>query len=121
MVHLATDRVAVESCLSCGGLYFDAGELEDGDKIRNIIGRNQGQLTYCYEQRLRQNPSLSGRLEVEWAIRQGRATGVSVFVNTTGDDAFAKCIEGKVARWRFDGIDTEGDMVSAPFVFSPKN
>ena len=44
-----------------------------------------------------------------------------MFVNTTGDDAFAKCIEGKVARWRFDGIDTEGDMVSAPFVFSPKN
>ncbi|MCO4744428.1 MAG: AgmX/PglI C-terminal domain-containing protein [Proteobacteria bacterium] len=99
----------------------DAGDLEDGDLIRRTISKNQGALTYCYEQRLRQNPSLSGRVEVEWAIRQGRPTGISVFANSTGDDAFGECIVGKIARWRFDGVDTDGDLVSAPFVFSPKN
>lgn len=106
---------------SVSGGTVDAGDIPDGDKIRSTISRNQGALTYCYEQRLRQNPSLSGRVEVEWAIRQGRPAGVSVFANSTGDSTFADCIVGKIARWRFDGIDTDGEIVSAPFVFSPKN
>ncbi|TNE92008.1 MAG: hypothetical protein EP330_03380 [Deltaproteobacteria bacterium] len=105
---------------SVTGGNVDASDLPDGDKIKAIIGRNQGALTYCYEQRLRQNPSLSGRVEVEWAIRQGRPTGISIFANSTGDSEFATCIKGKIARWKFDGIDTDGELVAAPFVFSPK-
>lgn len=105
---------------SVKGGTIDAADLPDADKIKTIISRNQGALTYCYEQSLRQNPSLSGRVEVEWAIRQGRPTGISIFANSTGDSAFAECIKGKIARWKFDGIDTDGEMVAAPFVFSPK-
>lgn len=115
------DKAKTEIKGSVKGGTADVGELEDGDKIRLVISKSQGALTYCYEQRLRQNPSLSGRVEVEWAIRQGRPAGVSIFANSTGDDAFGDCIKGKIARWRFDGIDTDGDLVSAPFVFSPKN
>jgi hypothetical protein len=105
---------------SVKGGTVDAADLPDADKIKTIIGRNQGALTYCYEQRLRQNPSLSGRVEVEWAIRQGRPAGISIFANSTGDSEFATCIKGKIARWKFDGIDTDGELVAAPFVFSPK-
>lgn len=90
----------------------------DPAKVKDVISRYFGQVVACYEQRLKDNPSLGGRVEVSWTISRGRVTTASVFANTTGDDALARCIVGKVRRWRFPS-DLEPIDVVFPFILAP--
>jgi hypothetical protein len=87
----------------------DAGSVKATDK------KNMPQLKYCYETALKANSELAGRVEIEWNVTGGRVTSTSVFANTTGDSAFASCIEGKVKKWMFPP-EVAGE-VQWPFVF----
>ncbi len=90
----------------------------DKGKVKNTVRRYSGQMKYCYEQQLKKNPDLQGRVEIGWSVFDGVVEGVWVVSNGTGDDALSKCMQNKLKRWKFDA-DIEGDM-SWPFVFRPK-
>jgi len=110
-------EVKVQGSVEMGVAELDE-EIEDQSAVKDVVKRNFGQLTYCYESRLKQNPSLSGRVAVEWNVARGRVTSASIFTNTTGDSAFAQCIMGKIKRWRFPS-NIEGE-INYPFLFRPK-
>lgn len=93
----------------------DTLDVEGADNVESVVSKRSGQLQYCYEEQLRSDPSLSGRVEVRWNIANQRVTSASVVSNTTGNDALAQCIVKKIRRWRFDA-ETTG-AVSWPFVF----
>ena len=105
-----------------GDVNLGSGQLDEGigdaDAVRATVRANFGQLQYCYEQQLRSNPSLAGRVEVEWYVRERRVTSATVFANTTSNAALGDCIVGKIKRWRF-GAGVEGEILY-PFVFTPK-
>lgn len=96
------------------------GSLEsiEGDrgKVSAVIKSNAGQLKYCYENRLKSVPNLQGRVEVGWSINGGKASGVYLIANSTGDAELADCIIKKIGRWTFPA-DSDGDIDSWPFVF----
>ncbi len=93
--------------------------LADHEVVGNVIHKYRGQIRACYEQRLKQNPDLQGRIEIVWTINDGRITSASVEANTTGDSALADCILPRLKRWRFP-IDLEPDLeVYCPFILSP--
>jgi outer membrane biosynthesis protein TonB len=92
----------------------------DQSAVKKTVRRYSGQLKYCYEQRLKANPDLEGRVSLTWTVGAGGAvTEVYVEGNTTGDSQLASCMEKKVKRWKFPA-DVEGD-ISWPFVFRAKN
>lgn len=99
------------------------GSMEElkGDKatVTKTVRSYAGQIKYCYESRLKSVPGLGGRVEVGWTIEPtGTVSGVYTVSNDTGDAELAKCIEGKIRRWKFPP-ETEGD-VSWPFLLSAK-
>lgn len=94
-------------------------EIGDSGKVKNIVRRYQGQMKYCYEQQLKKNSSLEGRVELGWSVYDGAVESAYVVSNGTGDDELAKCMVAKLKRWKFD-TSIEGD-VQWPFVFRPKN
>jgi hypothetical protein len=98
----------------------EADEMEQGDQatVKKTVQRYAGQLKYCYESRLKANPDLGGRVEIEWNIAGGRVTSASVFANTTGDSELADCIVGKIKRWTFP-TEIEGEVLW-PFIFKQK-
>jgi hypothetical protein len=96
----------------------DFRDVSSQDSVKDVVTRNFGQLKYCYETRLKEDPSLSGRVEIEMQVRGERVTSTNVFANTTGDAEFAACIEGKIRRWKFPA-EVEGDFLY-PFIFTPK-
>lgn len=104
---------------------IDMGEGEsdmlsgDQSTVKKTVRRYSGQLKYCYEQRLKANPDLEGRVSLTWTVEGGTVTDVYVAGNTTGDSALASCMEKKVKRWTFPA-DVEGD-ISWPFVFRAKS
>lgn len=108
--------VKVEGDVNLGVADYD--DVTDQNAVKQVVNRNFGQLKYCYETRLKTNPSLSGRVEVEWNIARTRVTSAAVFANTTGDDVFAQCIVNKIKRWKFPA-EVEGEMLY-PFLFTPK-
>ena len=97
----------------------EAGSMDeligDENSVRKVVKRYAGQLKYCYERRLKEVPSLEGRVEVGWYVAGGEVEGLTIVLNTTRDDALGDCIKNKIRRWQFPE-DVEGD-VSWPFVF----
>ena len=102
--------------------YAEASELADPTQagaVRGVVKEKEPDLLACYEQHLKTDPTLGGRVEVEWVVRSGRVTSSNVFANTTGNSEFGACIVAKISRWRFpEGV--EGEIIY-PFVFRPKN
>ena len=99
------------------------GSMEElvGDKasVTKTVRSYAGQIKYCYESRLKSVPGLGGRVEIGWSIEPtGIAAGVYTVSNDTGDAELAKCIEGKIRRWKFPS-ETQGD-VSWPFLLTAK-
>ena len=110
----AGPTVAVE-----GNVDLAAADLVgegDEEAVRRVVRRYKGQIKYCYDNRLKENPDLSGRVEIEFTIGRGRVLEATVFGNTTGDSALADCIKRKVERWTFDR-EVEMDVVY-PFVLT---
>jgi len=91
----------------------------DESAIKGVVRKYSGQLTYCYEKRLKTVPTLGGRIEVGWTVSGGSVSGAPyVVANTTGDAELASCITQKIRRWSFPA-DVDGDL-SWPFVFQQK-
>ena len=106
-----------------GGVQLGQADamLEEGDtaSVQKVVRKYSGQVKYCYEAQLKNDPSLSGRVEVQFTVNKGRVASASVFGNSTGSDPLGKCIVGKVRKWKFPE-EIQGDIVY-PFVLSPSN
>ncbi len=100
----------------------EAGRISasgDENKVKAVVRKYSGQLTYCYEKRLKAVPTLEGRIEVSWYVAGGTVEGTPVVViNGTGDAELADCITKKIRRWRFPP-DVDGEL-SWPFAFQAK-
>lgn len=86
--------------------------------ISEVVKAGSGQLKHCYASALRQDPSLGGRLDLEWTIADGRVTAVHTAVNNTGSAEFAACVERRIRLWQF-APDCSGD-VEWGFLFAPR-
>ena len=106
----------VSGRISSGTVDVSGG---DPAKIKAAIGKYTGQVKACYEQRLKSNPQLAGRVELLWYINSGRVSSVEVLGNSTGDSELANCIALKVRTWHFPA-DLDADTeVMYPFILSP--
>lgn len=99
----------------------DLGTVEaeggDADSVKKEIAKYKGQVTACYEQRLRENPTIQGRLQLAVNIAAGRVTGVKIEENSTNDAALESCVKTRVKTWRFpEDVSME---LYLPFALSP--
>lgn len=95
---------------------IDAGGSEHAGSIKSVVNKKRGQVQYCYEQRLKENPNIGGRISIGIDIVNGRVTKVMISENQTGDKAIESCIQGKVRRWRFSAEVSES--IFLPFALS---
>ncbi len=95
---------------------MDVTSGEGADAIKATVRKYQGQIQSCYEQQLKSNPTLGGRVAVEIEITGGRVTTVVVAENSTGDAALASCISKRIRGWRFASDVT--DSVYLPFALN---
>ncbi len=109
-------KTEVKGTVKTGSADLDFVE-GDADAVRKVVRKYTGQIKYCYERRLKENPSLEGRVEVQWNISDGRVTSASLFANTTGDDELGSCIISKIKKWRFPADQVEGEVIY-PFVLT---
>ncbi len=90
----------------------------EADQLKEIIQGYFPRIARCYESQLKDEPTLAGRIDVEWTIMGGKTTEVAVMDNTTDSRAFERCVTMAVGRWNFEGFDDI--TVAQGWSFRPK-
>ncbi|MFH1808434.1 MAG: AgmX/PglI C-terminal domain-containing protein [Pseudomonadota bacterium] len=107
-----------------GNIQASAVESVDGSldpkKIAAAIRSRLSGIKNCYEQQLKRNPKLAGKIVVAFVIDEtGKVSEASVDSDTLGDGQVAKCIIGLIRRVRFPKPDEGTVEATFPFVFTP--
>jgi TonB family protein len=105
-----------------GGDIGGAGEF-DSALVVKMIKTRIGAIRACYERELRKNPTLAGKVTIEFTIEvRGNVSGVKVADNTTGEKAVGDCVANAISNFRFNPGPEGGSVsFSYPFVFAPQN
>ncbi|MFS4460349.1 TonB family protein [Bdellovibrio sp. HCB2-146] len=74
----------------------------DKDQIAAVINRHQGQIVYCYEKGLQAQPSIGGRVAVDFVIGpNGRITKAKVAQSSLGSRYVENCMIERMKSWQF--------------------
>ena len=108
--------------LQGGGDTGGSGDF-DANLVVQQIRRRLRAIQRCYETELRRNPSLEGKVTVQFTIvERGTISAASATENTTGSPAVATCVVNTIRRFRFNPGPEGGSVnFSYPFVFAPQN
>jgi len=93
----------------------ETGENDEGIR-RALKARPRAQVQWCYEQSLKRNPSLDGRIELDINIVRGSVKSVSIVENTTNDKAIESCVKSKARGWTFPPVT---EVITVPFALEP--
>jgi TonB family protein len=118
-----TERTVRGSVKSSPGDEVGGSGDFDSNLVVQLIKTRLRAIQMCYEQQLRRNPSLAGKVTIEFTIQtRGNVTDVKVKENTTGDAAVGTCVANTVSTFRFNPGPEGGSVTYAyPFVFQPQN
>lgn len=111
-------RVNFENMDEIGG-----SGMFDANQVTSMIRQRQSAFRRCYENELRNNPSLSGKVTVQFTIEQrGNVSRATAVENTTGSAGLASCVVGVIRRLRWrEGPEGGSVDYRYPFVFAPQN
>jgi hypothetical protein len=102
-----------------GSVDVDIDAVEgEAEGVTSVVERYKGRIKLCYDQALREDPLLQGRIEIEFSVGGGRVSKAAVSTNGTGNEALAECILRKVKGLTF-GSSVEADVIY-PFVLSKR-
>jgi hypothetical protein len=87
--------------------------------IKKVVKKNRKQVKFCYDNELKSNPTLQGKLVLEFAIKGGGVKNFKVVKNTTKSKTLSICVEKKVTKWKFPGNCSE-DLARLPFSLFPQ-
>lgn len=92
----------------------------DREIIQRVVRQHRREMTHCYEQELRRNPSLEGRVVMTWVIAaNGSVVTSSVSETTLNNRNVENCMAQRIRRWVFPEPDGGGIVrVNYPFNFS---
>jgi hypothetical protein len=92
----------------------------DRDMVRSVIKRGMSSVQGCYERALSEQPTLKGRLVVDFSIDpEGRVFDIKPRKNDLG--SVSECVSHVISRFKFPPPEGGGIFqVSYPFVFSPE-
>jgi hypothetical protein len=94
----------------------------DKEAIRRIIRSNRNAIKSCYDQELTKNPTLSGKIVLQWQITDGgRMINAKVKSNDMRTNSLGPCIINRLSVLKFpDPGPTEIAEVAFPFVFEAR-
>jgi hypothetical protein len=74
----------------------------DRDQIAAVVNRNMGQIRFCYEQGLQGEPSLNGRVAIDFTISGAGQVSTAQVANTTLNSKMVEeCIVMRLKTWKF--------------------
>lgn len=94
------------------------GHLDRGE-IQRVVNAHVHQVQACYERQLMKDPSLGGKITLEWVISGSGGVGsVRVKQSTVRSAEVASCIQSAIRGWKFPAPRGGAVTVTYPFAFS---
>lgn len=101
------------------------GDPDLGDAVVRLIRQRMGQIRACYEQQIRHDSGLSGKVSVSFRVLvTGTMSNVAVTENTmqgAGGSEVGRCLVSAISRFRVNPPPSEVTSFEYPFVFAPAN
>ncbi len=74
----------------------------DRDQITAVINKHKGEITYCYESSLKSNPSLRGKVSIQFIINpSGRVSKANIAESSAQSPTLESCMIAKLRSWKF--------------------
>ena len=105
--------------LSFGISEMDVEGSVNKEAIKRVVRLNKPQLSRCHSMVLQGDPSVTGKIRIQWTIVKDRVTSVKILNNDAGSRALANCVKKRLRGWRFPGAVPSGGVgvVTFPFNF----
>jgi TonB family protein len=102
---------------------ISAGPMSGGrsqESIMRVVMQHIAGLRYSYNKRLKEKPSMKGKVTVRFSIdAEGNVVDAKVINSSMNDSQLEEEIASQILRWRFDPVDKPGlAVVEYPFAFS---
>jgi Ca-activated chloride channel family protein len=89
----------------------------DKDIIRRIVRAHVGEVRKCYDDGLKRDPNLKGRVLIAFTIgKSGKVVAATVESTTVADAAVGECIAKAAGRWKFPKNEIGDVTIKYPFV-----
>ncbi|MBK8012230.1 MAG: energy transducer TonB [Deltaproteobacteria bacterium] len=117
----AKQETEVRGSAQAGGAPEVDGDLSQ-DQINGVMKRQLKALRSCYENALKRDKSLSGKIVIEFEILEsGKTSNVKVRDVSLKSGEVAECIARRAKFWRFPKPDGGSVLVAYPVVFTPSS
>jgi outer membrane biosynthesis protein TonB len=115
----AKSEVKVTGSVAAEEAEVDSAEI-DQQKLANFIKARMGLIKACYENALKRNPNLKGKIAIRFTILEtGGLADLESITNTMGAADVSNCIMATMRSWRTQFKPSGPVTVEYPFVFSP--
>jgi outer membrane biosynthesis protein TonB len=115
----AKSEVKVTGSVAAEEAEIDSSEIDQA-KLGSFIKARMGLIKACYENALKRNPNLKGKIIIRFTILEtGGLTDLEVAGNTMGAADVASCITATMRSWRTQFKPSSPSTVEFPFVFNP--
>jgi hypothetical protein len=117
----AKTEVRVSGSVAAEEAEVDSADIDQG-KLGAFVRARMGLIKACYENALKRNPGLKGKISIRFTILEtGGLSDLSAAVNSLGAPEVAACIMNTMRAWRTQFRPSGPVTVEYPFVFSPVN
>jgi outer membrane biosynthesis protein TonB len=117
----AKSEVRVAGTVAAEEAEVDSAEI-DGAKLGAFVRARNGLVKTCYENALKRNPSLKGKISIRFTILEtGGLADISPSANSLGSAEVAACIINTMRTWRTQFHPSGPVTVEFSFVFNLVN
>jgi outer membrane biosynthesis protein TonB len=117
----AKQEVRVSGSVAAEEAEVDSADI-DQQKLAAFVRARMGLIKACYENALKRNPSLKGKISIRFTILEtGGIADIQTAVNSLGSPEVAACITNTMRTWRTQFRPSGPVTVEYPFVFAPVN
>jgi outer membrane biosynthesis protein TonB len=117
----AKTEVRVSGSVAAEEAEVDSADI-DQQKLAAFVRARMGLIKACYENALKRNPRLKGKISIRFTILEtGGLADIVAAINSLGSPEVASCITNTMRTWRTQFRPDGPVTVEYPFVFAPVN
>jgi outer membrane biosynthesis protein TonB len=105
---------------SSPGASSGSNDYRSNESLLSVIRRYAPGIQFCYDNELKRNPGLRGKLVVSLVVLASGAVSEAVIVeDTLKSPAVRECVLAQIRGWQFPAIPAGNTSFKTPFVFTP--
>jgi hypothetical protein len=117
----AKAEVKVAGSVAAEEAEVDSSDIDQG-KLSGFVRARMGAIKACYENALKRNPALKGKIVIRFTILgTGALADITTAQNSLGSAEVGACIVNTMRSWRTQFRPSAPATVEYPFVFQPVN